>query len=87
MRLASALNEVSQQIDIQYTIEEKQMTDSIKDVWEAILGADVDDDTDFFASGAGSMDVVRLANKVPRFSSFSPKNTSYKPRKLDFNRF
>lgn len=67
MRLASALNEICQQIEIQYTIEEKQQTDAIKEVWEAILGVDIDDDTDFFASGAGSMDVVRLVMQFFRF--------------------
>lgn len=59
MRLASALDEASQQIEIKHTIEEEHMLDSIKNTWEAILSIEVDDETDFFAAGAGSMDVVR----------------------------
>lgn len=59
MRLASALDQISEQVDIQYTIEEKHATDLIRKSWEAILSIEVDDDTDFFAAGAGSMDVVR----------------------------
>lgn len=64
MRLASALDQVSQQADVQYTIEEKEILDSIKNVWELILNIETDDETDFFASGAGSMDVVRLVEEV-----------------------
>lgn len=64
MRLASALDQVTQQAEIQYTIEEKRTQDSIKNVWESILNIEVDDETDFFASGAGSMDVVRLVEEV-----------------------
>lgn len=36
----------------------------IADVWKAILGLDIDKDTDFFKSGAGSMDVTRLVEEV-----------------------
>jgi formyltetrahydrofolate dehydrogenase len=42
------------------TDEEKSMSQAIRQVWSEILKVDVQDDTDFFAYGAGSMDVVRL---------------------------
>ena len=42
------------------TDEEKSLSQSLRQVWSEILKLDVQDDTDFFASGAGSMDVVRL---------------------------
>ncbi|XP_024943237.1 cytosolic 10-formyltetrahydrofolate dehydrogenase isoform X2 [Cephus cinctus] len=49
---------------IEFTEEEKKNNEVIKKVWESILNIEVDNDTDFFASGAGSMDVVRLVEEV-----------------------
>ncbi|XP_046839879.1 cytosolic 10-formyltetrahydrofolate dehydrogenase-like [Xenia sp. Carnegie-2017] len=45
--------------------QEKEMEQKIQVVWAGILAnPDVDNDTDFFAAGAGSMDVVRLIEEV-----------------------
>lgn len=44
------------------TDEEKAMGQSLKQVWAEILKIEIKDDTDFFATGAGSMDVVRYLN-------------------------
>lgn len=44
---------------IEMTAEEREMLPVLREVWTGILRIDVDDDTDFFASGAQSMDVVR----------------------------
>ncbi len=41
------------------TDEEKAMGQSLRQVWSEILKIEIQDDTDFFATGAGSMDVVR----------------------------
>ena len=59
MKLASALGQESQQIKIDYTEEEADSIESIRNIWASILNTDVTDDTDLFAAGAGSMDVVR----------------------------
>lgn len=64
MKNANALDTISKQINLEYTEEEKKLIESVKDIWETILSCDVDDDTDFFAAGAGSMDVVRLVEEV-----------------------
>jgi len=53
------------------TDEEAGAVEKVRAVWAAILKADVQDDTDFFAAGAGSMDVVRLIEEVGLFSYFT----------------
>lgn len=64
MKLSNSLDKCEEQVELNFTIEEVKMTESIKKVWEAILSVDIDDSTDFFVSGAGSMDVVRLVEEV-----------------------
>ncbi|XP_050302908.1 cytosolic 10-formyltetrahydrofolate dehydrogenase [Anthonomus grandis grandis] len=64
MKNAATLDQQTKQIHIEFTPEEKEQIEEIKNIWESILSIDVDDDTDFFASGAGSMDVVRLVEEV-----------------------
>lgn len=59
MKNAATLDQASKQVSIEYTAEEKILIESVKGIWEAILSVDIEDDTDFFACGAGSMDVVR----------------------------
>ena len=49
---------------IELTDEDKAMAESLRGVWAEILKIDISDDTDFFATGAGSMDVVRLVEEV-----------------------
>lgn len=44
---------------LELTPEEETMIGSLKTVWAGILNIDIDQSTDFFKSGAGSMDVVR----------------------------
>lgn len=44
---------------------EQEMADKVKEIWRRILNVDqVNDQTDFFKSGAGSMDVVRLVEEI-----------------------
>lgn len=59
MKNASTLDQVNKQVAIEFTAEEKLLVESVRDIWEAILNHDIEEDTDFFALGAGSMDVVR----------------------------
>ena len=48
---------------LELTDEEEEMRDKLKAAWGGILNKDITDETDFFKSGAGSMDVVRLVRK------------------------
>lgn len=43
---------------------EKQMEEVLKNIWWSILKTNIEFETDFFACGAGSMDVVRLIEEV-----------------------
>ncbi|XP_069142725.1 cytosolic 10-formyltetrahydrofolate dehydrogenase-like isoform X1 [Argopecten irradians] len=52
------------QTKLELSPEEEKMISSLKTVWNGILGVDVEETTDFFKSGAGSMDVVRLVEEV-----------------------
>lgn len=51
-------------VPLELTPEEKQMEGVLRGFWESILKVEVDGDTDFFACGAGSMDVVRLVEEA-----------------------
>lgn len=64
MKNAATLDQVTKQVHIDYTKEESALIEEVRDIWEAILSIDIEDDTDFFAAGAGSMDVVRLVEEV-----------------------
>jgi len=44
---------------IDYTVEEKAFIPIIKSIWKNILNTNIEQNTHFFQSGAGSMDVVR----------------------------
>lgn len=44
---------------LELTPEEETMIQNLKAVWAGILNIDIELSTDFFKSGAGSMDVVR----------------------------
>lgn len=50
---------------LELTEEEAAMKETIKATWSSILsGAAIEESTDFFKSGAGSMDVTRLVEEV-----------------------
>lgn len=59
MRPASkfGLENVTETIEL--TKEEMSMQKCVRDSWKGILNREISDETDFFKSGAGSMDVVR----------------------------
>ncbi|KAG9280215.1 mitochondrial 10-formyltetrahydrofolate dehydrogenase [Astyanax mexicanus] len=51
---------------VELTEEEKKMAEEIRMIWKGILSnvAVIEDTTDFFKSGAASMDVVRLVEEI-----------------------
>lgn len=49
---------------LELTEEELEVASKVKDIWAAILKKEVDGDTEFFKSGAGSMDVIRLVEEI-----------------------
>lgn len=61
-------------VTLELTAEEKQFVENVRDIWRAILRIDIEDDTDFFASGAGSMDVVRLVEEVKDLAKLELQN-------------
>jgi len=50
--------------ELELTDDERAMVERVRGVWAGILKSAVEDDTDFFGAGAGSMDVVRLIEEV-----------------------
>ena len=44
--------------------DEQALVGQIKSIWQAILNLEVEEQTDFFKSGAGSMDVTRLVEEI-----------------------
>jgi len=64
---ASKYGQEEEEIVMEYTEEENKMAANIKAVWASILrteDANISAETDFFKSGAGSMEVVRLVEEV-----------------------
>ncbi|CAK9818666.1 Cytosolic 10-formyltetrahydrofolate dehydrogenase [Anthophora quadrimaculata] len=61
---ASKYGQKSEDTNIDFTKEEQQSVETLKHIWTGILNIDVDEETDFFASGGGSMDVVRLIEEI-----------------------
>ena len=56
------ISNASEKID--FTQDEANNVETVRNIWQSILKMEVDDETDFFACGAGSMDVVRLVEEV-----------------------
>ncbi|KAL1454922.1 hypothetical protein WDU94_009051 [Cyamophila willieti] len=50
--------------DIKLTETEEAMIGVLKTIWSGILNIDIAEDTDFFGSGGGSMDIVRLIEEI-----------------------
>ena len=59
---------------LELTDEESSMAESLRKVWNEILKIDISDETDFFETGAGSMDVVRLVEEVKDKAGISITN-------------
>lgn len=57
---AAKYGQAEESVDVELTEEEQGMADSVKAIWVGILSnPDITAETDFFKSGAGSMEVVR----------------------------
>ncbi|KAG6464177.1 hypothetical protein O3G_MSEX014337 [Manduca sexta] len=63
-----------QKVTLELTEEEKQFVEGVRGVWKAILRIDIDNDTDFFDCGAGSMDVVRLVEEIKDIANLELQN-------------
>ncbi|XP_037088208.1 cytosolic 10-formyltetrahydrofolate dehydrogenase-like isoform X1 [Pollicipes pollicipes] len=59
---------------LELTAEEQALSDALRRTWADILKIEVADETDFFAAGAGSMDVVRLLEDVKQRSGIELQN-------------
>lgn len=59
---------------LELTADEKQFIENARVIWKAILRLDIDSDTDFFDSGAGSMDVVRLVEEIKDLANIELQN-------------
>uniref|UniRef100_A0A8C2PV74 10-formyltetrahydrofolate dehydrogenase n=1 Tax=Cyprinus carpio TaxID=7962 RepID=A0A8C2PV74_CYPCA len=59
-------NKENEDASLDLTDDEKEMAEKIRAIWKGILSnvPVIDDTTDFFKSGAASMDVVRLVEEV-----------------------
>lgn len=64
----------NKKVTLELTPEEKQFVENARDVWRAILRIDIEEETDFFESGAGSMDVVRLVEEVKDIANIELQN-------------
>ena len=51
-------------VPIELTEKDYEIENILKKIWNAILKVEIESNTDFFACGAGSMDVVRLVEEV-----------------------
>ena len=60
---------------LELTPEEEQLQEKIRTIWSGILsGQTIDEHTDFFKSGAGSMDVTRLLEEVREVAGVEMEN-------------
>uniref|UniRef100_A0A3Q0RRM3 10-formyltetrahydrofolate dehydrogenase n=1 Tax=Amphilophus citrinellus TaxID=61819 RepID=A0A3Q0RRM3_AMPCI len=66
MIAASKYFSSGESVSVELTDDEKKMAEEIRNIWKSILSnvPAIDDTTDFFKSGAASMDVVRLVEEV-----------------------
>jgi formyltetrahydrofolate dehydrogenase len=65
MIAAGKYGQAEEEVKIEFTPEEQQMADAIKQIWTGILNLEeITGETDFFKAGAGSMQVTRLVEEV-----------------------
>ena len=60
--------------ELELTNDEAAMVENVRKIWAGILKIPVEDDTDFFGAGAGSMDVVRLIEEIKEEASVTLTN-------------
>lgn len=65
MIAAGKYGQAEEEVKIEFSPEEQQMADAIKQIWTGILNLEeITGETDFFKAGAGSMQVTRLVEEV-----------------------
>ncbi|XP_044002315.1 cytosolic 10-formyltetrahydrofolate dehydrogenase isoform X2 [Aphidius gifuensis] len=62
-------------INVEFNETELAQVELMKLMWKNILNIDINNDTDFFASGGGSMDVVRLVEEIKDVFNINIQNT------------
>ncbi|XP_033337383.1 cytosolic 10-formyltetrahydrofolate dehydrogenase isoform X2 [Megalopta genalis] len=61
---AQKFGQQSEETALEFTEDEMKSVEVLKKIWKGVLNLDIENDTDFFACGAGSMDVVRMVEEV-----------------------
>lgn len=62
---ANKFGQAEEEVQIEFTDAEREMEQKLKQVWAGILSTDdINDESDFFKMGAGSMEVTRLVEEV-----------------------
>lgn len=61
---AQKFGQQSEETVLDFTEDELKSVEVLKKIWKGILNLEIENDTDFFACGAGSMDVVRMVEEV-----------------------
>ena len=60
---------------LELTPEEEQLQEKVRSIWSGILsGQAIEEHTDFFKSGAGSMDVTRLLEEIREMTGVEMEN-------------
>merc|ERR1712156_612622 len=60
--------------ELELSADEQAVVEKVRGIWSGILKSSVENETDFFAAGAGSMDVVRLIEEVKEASGVTLAN-------------
>merc|ERR1711971_856473 len=66
--------EKEEEPELELTSDEAAVVEKVRGIWSGILKSSVENETDFFAAGAGSMDVVRLIEEVKEASGVTLAN-------------
>lgn len=57
-------NGVNEKLTLEFTEDERLIELQLRKIWQSILNTDIESQTHFLMSGAGSMDVVRMVEEV-----------------------
>merc|ERR1711962_637457 len=66
--------EKEEEPELELSADEQAVVEKVRGIWSGILKSSVENETDFFAAGAGSMDVVRLIEEVKEASGVTLAN-------------
>lgn len=74
MTSAAKYGQADENGDLELSESENALVEQLRGIWKGILRCDVDQETDFFKCGAGSMDVIRLVEEVKDSCGLSLEN-------------